>query len=95
MTDTGHARDTEIAELYGAQLGAYLELLDVPDSFKAIIVELLPTLSLEQIDGLKQNIEEQVAMQLAVESDPKFQSQVTEINNDTNAQLDEIISTVQ
>jgi len=80
---------------YGKRIGFFLDQLDVPASLKQVLIELLPTFTLEQIEELRIRLEEQVIEQTAIELTPEFQQKMTEVNNETSGELDALLTEIK
>lgn len=89
MTDS---LSQEQLEGIGQQFAAMLEYLDLPEEFKASLVSLVPDLTPEQFETLYNSLYESVVDRIAVETSEEYIEGAEEIDKQTVADIDEIIS---
>lgn len=89
MTDS---LSQEQLEGIGQQFAAMLEYLGLPEEFKASLVSLVPDLTPEQFETLYNSLYESVVDRIAVETSEEYIEGAEEIDKQTVADIDEIIS---
>lgn len=76
----------------GRELGIFLNELDIPPTVKSAIIAILPNLSLEDIQSLRDSLKLAYEEQAMVESDEGYMKESAHNDQETIKELDEIIS---
>jgi|GEM_PF-4163866 len=88
--------DSDITKLeqYGKELGVMLDNLDLPQSFKKALVEIIQDLPIESVEKIylatRESLEEQVGMEL----NGNYQEKAVEIDENTEKELDAILEEI-
>ena len=92
-TEEQEALIQELLEIYGREIGTYIAYLDIPDLHKEVLVEdILPTLSADELETLRTNLQEALVEQTAIEMTPEYQEQVAQIDRETIEEIEAIIN---
>ncbi len=87
--------DEKQLQAYGQRIGAALSEWDVPEDFKLAFLELLPSLTIDQIDSLRESIEERVVEQTAIEQTSEYQASMVELNKAAIKDIDNLLADIK
>ncbi len=95
MQDIKLDEQRAVARQHGEQIGMYLKNVDMPDELKVAIGALLPYLEPAQIEQLHKSLDEQLAFDVMVESDPEYRSKMMELNKQTSGEIDDLLADIE